>query len=199
MKLGKIVELMRLGGKALGVKDRISKADICILKVAFLVAAIDGEVTAEEFTVFDAMARRCKGYDEEQGGNVLDDAMRSAGYLLLVSSRLSDTALVKAFIDEVDRVLPAGYAYFQTVAELRRAFITWIAMGMSDGDYSIREKKCIDALRKHFAAARIAAMEGSIVSSPMPMFSKDDVENIARRISGLDDTAAAARKLKELL
>ena len=138
--------------------SKASRTDFGVLKVAFMVAALDGEVTDAEYRALDALAKKCRGYTPKAAETALDEAMRSAGYLLLLGRRAKDAELVEAFVREARAALPNGFAYF-SVEDVRRAVVTWIAMGMSDGDYSAREKKCIEALRKHFAELKVSRIE----------------------------------------
>ena len=137
---------------------KASRTDFGVLKVAFMVAALDGEVSDAEYRALEALAKKCRGYTPKTAAKALDEAMRSAGYLMLFARRATDTALVKAFMGEAQAALPNGFAYF-SIEDVRRAIVTWIAMGMSDGDYSAREKKCIEALRKLFAELKVMRIQ----------------------------------------
>lgn len=205
-------------GRAFGHKDRIGKTDLGILKVAFMVAALDGDVTDAEYATFDLLARKCRGYSEQSAAAALDEAMRSAGYLTLLSKRVSDAELVKAFVAEARAALPDGFAYC-SVEDVRRAVVTWIAMGMGDGDYSSRERKCIEAIRKLFAELKISRNqmleERNLLFSPMfrqacgvhgiatprriELVSKDFVTRVEHLVSLLGDSASAAKELKNLV
>lgn len=137
--------------KALIFGRRIGRLDLGVLKIALMVAALDGEVTAAEYAAFDEFARKCRGYTPSSGASALREAMRAAGYLLLLSKRVSDDELVRAFIDEVGAALPADFALYAP-EDVRAAFVIWVSMAMSDGDYSPRERGCIEALFKYFEA-----------------------------------------------
>ena len=195
---------------------KASRTDFGVLKVALMVAALDGEVTDAEYRTFDALAKKCRGYTPKAAATALDEAMRSAGYLMLLGRRVKDAALVTAFIREAQAALPDGFAYF-SIEDVRRAVVTWIAMGMSDGDYSAREKKCIEALRKHFAKLKVlraeaeeekwAALAPTFRTSCDPGRLRSAVELVSRdfvtRVEGLvmqyGDSAAAAKELKKLV
>ncbi len=144
--------------KILGHKEEISKTDLGVIKVAFMVAALDGEVSDAEYAAFDALAKKCRGYTPVAAAAALDEAMRSAGYLMLLAKRATNDALVAAFIREARAALPDGFAYC-SVEDIRQAVVSWIAMGLSDGDYSAREKACIEALRKNFAELKVTRQE----------------------------------------
>ena len=196
--------------------SKASRTDFGVLKVAFMVAALDGEVTDAEYRAFDALAKKCRGYTAKAAETALDEAMRSAGYLMLLSKRAKEPALVKAFITEAQAALPMGFAYF-SAEDVRRAIVTWIAMGMSDGDYSAREKACIEALRKLFAelkVMRIQAEEEQWLSlapafreacasgarnATVELVSRDFVARVERLVAQYGDSAEAAEKLGELI
>ena len=196
--------------------NKASRTDFGVLKVAFMVAALDGEVTDAEYRAFDALAKKCRGYTPKAAAEALDEAMRSAGYLMLLSQRVKDSALVAAFLKEAQAALPMGFAYL-SIEEVRRAVVTWIAMGMSDGEYSSREKKCIEALRKLFAelkVSRIAAEEEQWISltptfghayssesqkSTVELVSRDFVTRVEALVAQYGDSAAAAKELNSLI
>ena len=196
--------------------SKASRTDFGVLKVAFMVAALDGEVTDAEYKAFDALAKKCRGYTPKTAEEALAAAMRSAGCLMLLSKRATEDALVKAFVVEAQAALPMGFAYF-SVEDVRRAIITWIAMGMSDGDYSAREKACIEALRKLFAELKIMriqteeeqwlslaptfrqACEPGARRTTVELVSRDFVTRVERLVSQYGDSAAAAKELRELI
>ena len=196
--------------------SKASRTDFGVLKVAFMVAALDGEVSEAEYRALEALAKKCRGYTPKAAEKALDEAMRSAGYLMLLGRRAKDSELVTAFIREAQAALPNGFAYF-SVADVRRAVVTWIAMGMSDGDYSARERKCIDALRSHFAKLKVSRVEAEAEQwrSLMPAFQQtyvsasrrgfvdlapqDFVLRVERLVALYGDEAGAAGELKKLV
>jgi len=198
------------------LKERLSKADLGILKVAFMVAALDGEVTEAEYAAFDALAKKCRGYTADGAAEALDAAMRSAGYLMLLSKRVKTPVLARAFIREAKAALPDGFAYL-TVEDVRRALVIWTAMGLSDGDYSVREKACIEALRKHFAELKVERAdeeyERAMALSPTfrmaygpgserlmdTLIPKDFVTRVQELVAQYGDSADAEKELKALI
>lgn len=215
MNLKKFVESIRLP-KIIAGADRIGKTDLGVLKVAFMVAALDGEVSETEYEVFDALAKKCRGCTPENAAKALDESMRSAGYLLLLAKRVPCERLVEAFVREANDALPNGFADFE-LADIRRAFALWIAMGMGDGDYSERERACIEALRQNFAtmkveradedAARAAAVFPSIhmagaqtvVSPQMEIISRPFAERVEAVMAELGSAADGEKALADLI
>ena len=196
--------------------SKASRTDFGVLKVAFMVAALDGEVTDAEYRALEALAKKCRGYTPKAAAKALDEAMRSAGYLMLFGRHATDAALVKAFMAEAQAALPNGFAYF-SVEDVRRAIITWIAMGMSDGDYSAREKKCIEALRKHFAELKVGRTAADANLSGQPLVSpayrpvlgyasggaswapRNFVKRVEELVAAYGDSSAAASELRNLI
>ena len=197
--------------------SKASRTDFGVLKVAFMVAALDGEVTDAEYRAFDALAKKCRGYTPKAAETALDEAMRSAGYLMLLSRRAKDDDLVKAFVTEAQAALPMGFVYL-SIEDVRRAVVTWIAMGMSDGDYSRRERLCIEALRKCFAelnvkraneeaerwlalspAFRQAYAPGSTPRVSVAIVQKDFVSRVEKLVAKYGDSADAAKELAKLI
>lgn len=216
MNLTKLIGGIKFS-KIIGLKkDAINKTDLGVIKVAFMVAALDGEVTDAEYAAFDALAKKCRGYTPEAAATALDEAMRSAGYLMLLSKRVTKAELVKAFIREAKAALPDGFAYC-SVQDVRQAIISWIAMGLSDGDYSVREKACIEALRKNFAELKVSRLmeeeERWAAFSPAyraafatnhqgqiaQIITKDFVTRVEDLVARYGDSAEATKALKTLV
>jgi len=201
-------------GKLFGRNERMDKTDLGVLKVAFMVAALDGEVTDAEYAAFDALAKKCRGYTPEGAEAALKDAMHAAGYLMLLSRRTTTDKLVDAFISEAEIALPIGFAY-GTPEDVRRAVVTWIAVGMSDGDYSERERACIEALRKYFAELKIEHQDadlarwsgfvtpvaGARTAGPVQIevIGRDFVSRVEKLVAQYGDSAEAEKELRALI
>ena len=215
MKISKFVSDLKFRTVGRLQAAKLSKTDFGIVKVAFMVAALDGEVTDAEYKAFDALAKKCRGYSAKAAAKALDEAMRSAGYLMLLSRRASDAELVKAFLEEAQAALPLGFAYL-SIEEVRRAVVTWIAMGLSDGDYSKREKLCVEALRKFFAELKVMRLQaenerwlelapaiesayGRGSARTVELVSQDFVARVEGLMAQYGDKAIATKELQELI
>lgn len=216
MKLGKLVTDLKVKTVNRMQAAKFGKVDYGIVKVAFMVAALDGEVTDEELHAIDALLKKCRGYTAKTAAKVLDEAMHSAGYLMLLGRRVKESAFVKAFLAEAQAALPDGFA-FLSVEEVRRAVVTWIALGMSDGDYSARERACIEALRRRFAELKVCldddaerqrmalASSFSLVYGVVArekiedLFPRNFVTRVERLVAQYGDDADAAKELKALI
>ena len=129
---------------------------------------------------------------------------------------VKDEDLVKAFEKEAQAALPYGFAYC-SIEDIRRAVVTWIAMAMSDGDYSKREKLCIESLRNHFAKLKVMRLQteeyrwlelapsfdhaygGGSARGSVELVSKDFVTRVESLVSQYGDKAAAAKELELLI
>lgn len=216
MKLGQFVDDLKLKTVGRLRAAKVSKTDFGVVKVAFMVAALDGEVSDAEGRAFDALLKKCRGYSAKAAAAALDEAMRSAGYLMLFAKRATDEQLVRAFMVEARAALPNGFAYL-SVEEVRRAIVTWIAMGLSDGDYSARERLCIEALRKSFAEikASLDAAEEDFWCNMSPAYrpiygsdlhpsrvrlvSRDFVGRVEKLVAEYGDVDGAAKELAKLI
>ena len=154
--LSKVVEIIapRLCNRTYGFKDD----DYGILKVSMMIAAIDGKVLEREIATLRRLARRCVGWTEESCAAALKDALHSAGYILLQSGRLKEKALIAEFVEEAKRVLPDSFAK-SPKGKIRRAFVMWTAMAMSDLRYSLVERKTLLSLRKALGLEKIVTDE----------------------------------------
>ena len=216
MNLGKFVKDLKVKAVSRIQAAKYGKTDYGVVKVAFMVAALDGDVSDDELKAIDALLKKCRGYSAKTAAKVLDEAMRSAGYLMLLGRRAKEAELVKAFIAEAKTALPEGFADFP-VEEVRRAVVTWIAMGMSDGDYSACERKCIEALRKHLAKLQVehaqleeekwAAMSPAFRQAygygapnrPNDLLKRDFVTRVENLVAQYGDNADAEKALADLL
>ena len=89
-------------------------------------------------------------------------------------------------------------------------------MGLSDGDYSKREKLCIEALRKFFAELKVMRLQaenerwlelapaietayGRGSARTVELVSQEFVARVENLVAQYGDKAAAAKELQELI
>lgn len=147
--LAKTVKLIS-GIRSGSAKSKFGKADFAVLQVAMMVSALDGDVREDELAAFDSLAKRCRGYTPAAAKEALYEGLHAAGYLALQSKRLSEKELIFEFVTEAVKALPENLVV-GGAEDIRRAFVMWISMGMSDGDYSPVERKSILALQAKIA------------------------------------------------
>ena len=138
-------------------KNRFGKEDFVLLKTSLMLAAVDGEVAADEVGRFKELAAKCRGYNGESFEVLWDQAVRSAGYLLIQSRFLGPDELAAAFVKEAEKDF-VGTVILETREEHARAFELLDRMAMADGDYSAIEHACIAALAQKVKAARDQAI-----------------------------------------
>lgn len=146
-----------------------------ILKVAYLLAAVDGNISSGEKALFRTLMRKLFG-DRYLDGDVLsylEEVAEDARKLVQLRDFYSEEdEIVKAFAGKaataVSELLCSRYA-------LRSAFAVWISMCCADGDYSAIERKAVSTLlgsinpaafKKGLVAGGIAAA-ASIVAGPV--------------------------------
>ena len=138
-------------------KNRFGKEDFVILKTALMLAAVDGEVGADEVGRFKELAEKCRGYSGESFDVLWEQALRSAGYLLIQARFLGQEELAALFVREAEKDF-VGTVILETKEERVRAFELLDRMAMADGDYSAVEHACIAALAQKVKTAWDAAI-----------------------------------------
>jgi len=149
---------------------KLSRLDFGILQVAMMIAVLDGQILPAEVDALLSLAKRCRNYSEKAFGSFREQTMRSAGYLLLVAQTQSRDQLLSVFIREAVAALPDGFACGR-LNDVRRAFVMWTAMGLSDGTFSAVEREAVEALRRALAEIKRVRSdedyERSMALSPM--------------------------------
>lgn len=138
-------------------KNKFGKEDFVLLKTALMLAAVDGEVGEDEVSRFKALAEKCRGYNGESFDALWEQALRSAGYLLIQSHFLGPDELAEVFVKEAEKDF-VDTVILETREERARAFEQLEKMAMADGDYSEAERAAIGALMKNVKAAREQAL-----------------------------------------
>jgi len=138
-------------------RNGFGKLDFGILKTMLMMAAVDGDVAADEIVRFKEMSAKCRGYNGESFEALWESAVRSAGYLLLQSRLLPEDELVAAFVREAERDF-VGEVIQEVSEDRKRAFECLAAMAAADGDFSDVERRCLEALAKRVKEARDQAI-----------------------------------------
>ena len=187
------------------------KREAGILRIAFLISGLDGKVTDDELKVFRLMARKTCGFTEQETEETLAAAQATVDGLVRKADAGDDEALVDAFVDEAQRAMPDGFLDM-SLEDIRRAVVIWVVMGMGDGDYSGRERMCIEALRRYFAELKAARLRflaasanelsrgcASIAAASSGELSDAFVANVVETITRLGDTDEARQALEALI
>jgi len=157
MELTKLLERVTSGfvrtrsdGKEL--RNGTGEMDVAVAEIALMIAAIDGVVLPEEFEAYRWITNRCAGLSDGERQKRLDDAVCKAGRLLLMAQvgAYSEADRLSVFGEMVQEALPNGFADC-TKTDIRRSFVLWLAMAVSDGEYSGIERLAIGRLYEHLA------------------------------------------------
>lgn len=131
--------------KKLLSKRSFSAFDFVTMKTAMMLAALDGDVSAEELVSFRDMASGCRGCTPQSFAKLWDEALRSAGYLLVQSKILPEDELIALFVREAtDSFVEEVSA--EVSEDRRHAFDVLAEMAAADGDISDVESRAIKAL-----------------------------------------------------
>lgn len=120
-------------------------AEFAILKVAYLLSAIDGEVAESERATFDRLAARCRDIDVDESKDVIRSAQASVEKLLKAYKDKKASPLA-VFMCEVKKVCDWS-AFVRNSALVRKAFVMWMAMVMADGVLADVEQRAIRELQ----------------------------------------------------
>ena len=165
-------------------------SDLVIFKVAFLLTALDGDVSDSERAMFARLLTQYGSIDAKEAQNVLASVERSITRILgeygkpVRGKNVMDRVLA-VFEKEVDAV--CDWADFARSSErVRRAFAMWLSMTCSDNDYSEVERRAVASLQ-----ARVNACP--IVSDAYLKSAESEVVKIVKASAGL----SSAKSLDE--
>lgn len=120
-------------------------AEFAILKVAYLLSAIDGGVAESEKATFDRLAARCRDVDVDEAKDVIRSAQVSVEKLLK-AYKCKKASPLAVFMCEVKKVCDWS-TFVRNSALVRRAFVMWMAMVMADGVLADVEQRAIRELQ----------------------------------------------------
>ena len=160
--------------------EEMTNDDKAVLKVSFLISALDGTISPEEYRALGYFAGRFSGLDGDAYEALVDSTLRTAGFLLLSAGRMPRDAFLKLFVREALATLPPGFAEKSAVMH-RAAAVFWIAMAFSDDEYSAIERESIVSLCREFAAS--LDPDGNVVRFE---------RRVSGILSGFDDDAEQA-------
>ena len=122
--------------------------DIAIVQIAMMIAGLDGNVSPEEYVAFEDTLKFC-GCPPQQVEDAFEKGLEVAGYIVLQSQRLPIDELVHVFVCRAERTLSGGFKSLYG-KNLRKAFMMWTIMAMSDNKYLDVERRGILALKDVF-------------------------------------------------
>ena len=122
------------------------KANTAILRIAYLIAASDGEVKQSERDVFKTTLCALQGLKmgDDDTTALIQGVVQEAAGLAILRDFYNEEELIKAFLSKV-----AGdvTAIQRSKLACRRAFAAWISICMADKEFSPFERKLIKTLQ----------------------------------------------------
>lgn len=106
-----------------------------VLKAAMMLAAVDGEISSEELSLYRDLAQKLRGENAEAFEGLWERSVRAMAYVGFLSEMLQPEELVREYVHEAGRVP-------------RRFIVALEQMASADGDYSRIERDCVSALAK---------------------------------------------------
>jgi len=178
--------------------NKIAEMDRGILDVALMIAALDGEILPAEVAAYYRLLGKCRGCGKRDAPAALDAALHKAGYLIARKQMgTSERGCVDALLREAILSLPDGFAS-GSLADIRRAFVFWITMSLSDGSYSSSERAAVMALADGFAKVRCTnnGRHGKI--TVLPLLEDDFFDKVEKLVKDLSVSAKRAKAQEEL-
>lgn len=164
MKFAKVLDrtVSSLSNLAFVIRNpKLGKLDLAVLQVALMIAALDGKVQRIETESFLALAMKCRGSSAKAVRTAYENALRAAGYISILVQVEDEDKVLDAFVDEVVKAMPDSFLMAHP-EDVRRAFVIWTAMAMSDGEYSGIERKAVQALVKRFVVIKTKIFQDKI-------------------------------------
>jgi len=178
--------------------SKIAQMDRGILDVALMIAAMDGEILPAEVAAYYRLLGKCRGCAKKDAPGALDAALHKAGYLIARKQMgTSEKGCLDAFVREAVQSLPAGFAA-GSLADLRRAFVCWTTMALSDCSYSPLEHAAIQALADGFAKVRCTNNGKRGKVAVLPLLEPDFFEKAERLVKDLSISAKRAKAQADL-
>lgn len=122
------------------------KANTAILRIAYLIAASDGEVKKSEREVFKSTLCALQGVKmgDDDTTALIQEVVQEAAKLAILRDFYTEEEQLKAFLSTVS----GDVAVIQrSKVSCRRAFAAWISICMADKEFSPFERKLIKSLQ----------------------------------------------------
>lgn len=158
-----------------------------ILKVAYLLTAIDGTICEREQAQFRAIMKRLLGehYMTPEGVAYVEDVAEEARKLLALRAFYTEAAEDKAFLTEDNtflkvfaaKAMPSLAAIMKSELAIRSAFAVWIGICCTDRAYTSIERLAVKMLQKG-------------VNACFPCISDDFLKELEERILKICELSA---------
>ena len=124
-----------------GGKRRLGWA---ILRSVMMLAAVDGEISKDELSLYRGLAERMRGENAFGFEAMWSESVKGMAYIGFISEMLSPEELVREFVREAREAFAANGA--EKPQDWRCAIRTLERMASADGEYSRIERACVSAL-----------------------------------------------------
>ena len=134
---------LNAGSSGVGTSD---KANTAILRVAYLIAASDGEVKQSEREVFKSTLCALQGVKmgDDDTTALIQEVVQEAARLAILRDFYNEEEQIRAFLSKVSWDVSV---ILRRKVACRRAFAAWISICMADKEFSPFERKLIKALQ----------------------------------------------------
>lgn len=131
------------GSSGVGTSD---KANTAILRIAYLIAASDGDVKQSEREVFKSTLCALQGVKmgDDDTTALIQEVVQEAAGLAILRDFYNEEEQIKAFLSKVSGDVSVIQ---RSKVACRRAFAAWISICMADKEFSPFERKLIKALQ----------------------------------------------------
>lgn len=150
---------------------KMNRSELAVLRVSMLVAALDGDVCPDELREFERLARECEGFAKEEVDRAFAETLRSAGYVMLLSRVAAREAVLDAFVEEAERILPMIVDFGRLGID--GAVEIWKKMANADGEFADVEREAIERLERLLNArlqAQVQTPVGTYQAVQAPVF-----------------------------
>ena len=117
-------------------KNRFGREDFVLLNTVMMLAAVDGEISKEELSLYRMLAQEFRGTNAASSDARWERSVRAMAYIGFLTEMLPPEEVVREYVREAGRI-PRRF-----IAPLER-------MASADGDYSRIERDCVSALAKN--------------------------------------------------
>lgn len=167
------------------------EAKFAILKVAYLLTAVDGEITEDEIDVFNRLGERCKAVDPYLAQTIAVEARKAAYRLVDMSERVfaccygsirspeiekisPETTRLEFFFEEVKRICDWD-RFAENLNHVHEAFAVWVEIVMADRKCTELERRALVALQKAFNRKLLISDDYLIASGLVLPKQTDDI------------------------
>ena len=170
-------------------KSDAAASEAAVAEIALMIAALDGVVLPEEYAAYRWISSRCAELSGAEDRGLREETAGKAGGLLLMAQvgAYTEAERLSAFGKIVREALPNGFDG-RSRTDVRRSFVLWLAMAVSDGVFSGIERPALESLGESLDVAN--AIESGFFET---------AERLLRTMADPKDRSDAEAALDELV